>query len=94
MSNSKFVLCPRGKGIDTHRFYETVLMGAIPIVETSSLDLIYNKSTSLILPNIDSLNETMLNSPNDFIKDMNFSKKIIFMEFWLKKIYFFKQDID
>jgi hypothetical protein len=28
----KFVLCPRGNGIDTHRLWETLYMGSIPIV--------------------------------------------------------------
>jgi len=27
-----FVLCPRGNGIDTHRLWETLYMGSIPIV--------------------------------------------------------------
>lgn len=30
---SKFVLCPRGNGIDTHRLWETLYMGSIPIVK-------------------------------------------------------------
>jgi hypothetical protein len=30
--NSMFVLCPRGYGIDTHRLWETLYMGSIPIV--------------------------------------------------------------
>lgn len=30
--NSKFVFCPRGNGIDTHRLWETLYMGSIPIV--------------------------------------------------------------
>lgn len=30
--NSKFVICPRGNGIDTHRLWETLYMGSIPIV--------------------------------------------------------------
>jgi len=29
----KFVLCPRGNGVDTHRLWETLYMGSIPIVE-------------------------------------------------------------
>lgn len=28
----KFVLCPRGNGVDTHRLWETLYMGSIPIV--------------------------------------------------------------
>jgi hypothetical protein len=31
--NHKFVLCPRGNGVDTHRLWETLYMGSIPIVK-------------------------------------------------------------
>lgn len=31
--NHKFVLCPRGNGADTHRLWETLYMGAIPVVK-------------------------------------------------------------
>ena len=30
--NHSFVLCPRGNGVDTHRLWETLYMGSIPIV--------------------------------------------------------------
>jgi hypothetical protein len=30
--NHTFVLCPRGNGVDTHRLWETLYMGSIPIV--------------------------------------------------------------
>jgi hypothetical protein len=30
--NHQYVLCPRGNGIDTHRLWETLYMGSIPIV--------------------------------------------------------------
>jgi hypothetical protein len=43
IGNSRFVFCPRGNGIDTHRFYETVLMGAIPVVENSTLFSIFER---------------------------------------------------
>lgn len=94
LNNSKFVLCPKGNGLDTQRYYETVLMGAIPIVESSALDSIYNNSTSLILPSFENLNEKILKNPEVYIKDMNFSKNIIYMEYWLKKIYSFRPNIN
>ena len=31
--NHTFVLCPRGIGVDTHRLWETLYMGSIPIVK-------------------------------------------------------------
>lgn len=39
VKSHKFVLCPRGNGIDTHRLWETLYMGSIPIVvKTIGLD--------------------------------------------------------
>jgi hypothetical protein len=33
LPNYKFVVCPEGNGIDTHRLYEALIAGCIPIVE-------------------------------------------------------------
>lgn len=35
-SGFKFVACPRGNGTDTHRFWETLYRGSIPVVKKSS----------------------------------------------------------
>jgi len=94
MSESKYVLCPKGNGIDTHRFYETILMGAIPIVEKSSLDELYSKTTSLIVNKYSDLNIEILKNPYKHIKNMNFSKDILFMEYWLNQIKQFKPELD
>lgn len=32
----RYVACPRGNGIDTHRFWETLYRGAIPVVKRSA----------------------------------------------------------
>ncbi len=32
LRNHSFVICPRGNGIDTHRLWETLYMGSIPVV--------------------------------------------------------------
>jgi hypothetical protein len=41
LCRSKFVLCPQGTGIDTHRIYEAILCGATPVVLRSTLDHLY-----------------------------------------------------
>jgi len=59
--NHKFVLCPRGNGIDTHRLWETLYMGSIPIVLKCCA---LNEFTDLPILFIDSwkqLNEQFLN---------------------------------
>lgn len=35
MNRYRYVACPRGNGIDTHRFWETIYRGAIPVVLSS-----------------------------------------------------------
>lgn len=41
MCHSKFVLCPEGTGLDTHRIYEAIACGATPVVLHSTLDHLY-----------------------------------------------------
>jgi hypothetical protein len=33
VANSAFTVCPRGNGIDTHRIWEAIYLGSIPLVE-------------------------------------------------------------
>lgn len=43
MCHSKFVLCPTGTGLDTHRVYEALACGATPVVLHGALDNLYSK---------------------------------------------------
>lgn len=36
MAESNFVICPEGNGIDTHRIWEALYMGSIPIIRSNS----------------------------------------------------------
>jgi len=43
LRSSSMVLCPEGNGIDTHRFWETLYMGGIPVVIANpSMDYFYD----------------------------------------------------
>jgi hypothetical protein len=43
LKRTKFVICPPGAGIDTHRVYESLYFGAIPIIKSSFLDSVYER---------------------------------------------------
>jgi hypothetical protein len=45
----KFALAPPGFGIDTHRFWEILHMGAVPIVLSSPLDRLYSQFPVVIV---------------------------------------------
>lgn len=90
MAQSKFVLSPRGNGIDCHRTWEALLMGSIPIVKTSSLDPLYEKLPVLIIDDWHQINEEFL---EDKYKEMN-SKKYdlqrLYSPYWLDLIDSYK----
>lgn len=49
LGDAKFVLSPPGNGLDCHRTWEALLMGAVPIVLRSHLDpLFYNQSVLIV----------------------------------------------
>ena len=90
VSLSKFVICPRGKGIDTFRLWDCLYLGAIPIVvkeaafhETmKDLPILFLDSYSDYAKlTEDFLNETYLKMLN---KEFDYRK--LFISFWLNKI--------
>ena len=74
----KFVLSPRGRGTDTHRFWEILLMGSIPVVESSGLDDLYNKFPCIIVNSFKEINKELLDSYQfDFEKEKNIERYLI-----------------
>ena len=74
----KFVLAPRGNGVDTHRFCEILLMGSIPIVESSGLDDLYNKFPCIIVKSFADIDINLLNSYKyDLEKEKNIQRYLI-----------------
>ena len=49
LRRSKYVACPMGFGIDTHRFFEAAYMKARPVVISSGLDPLYRQFGAVIL---------------------------------------------
>jgi len=55
LSKSKFVVCQRGNGLDTHRVCEVLLMGSVPVLEHSPLDDMYSQWPCLLVDSFDSI---------------------------------------
>lgn len=65
LNNYKFVLCPRGNGLDTHRFCEILLMGSVPIVERNGLADLYEKFPCIILESFNDILPKAMAAPAD-----------------------------
>lgn len=86
LAHSKFVLSPRGNGLDCHRTWEALLMGAIPIVRTSSLDSLYAGLPVLVVPDWEIINEDYLNKQYEILKQKSYDQGKIYIEYWIKCI--------
>jgi hypothetical protein len=85
--NYKFALCPRGNGLDTHRLWEAILLGCVPIVK--SHHSCYNYDIGLPVIFIDSwheVTENFLKNKAESVQEMSFDTPILFKSYWKERI--------
>lgn len=49
VAGHRYVAAPRGNGLDTHRFWEALYLGCVPIVEKGPLDKLYASVGALVV---------------------------------------------
>jgi hypothetical protein len=86
MAQYTFVLSPRGNGLDCHRTWEALLVGTIPVVETSTLDPLYEDLPVIILQSWDELSPQMLKQKYHEIKTKFVNRDTLYMEYWIERI--------
>lgn len=86
MRSHKFVLCPRGNGVDTHRLWEALYMGAIPIVIDHIAHRGWHDLPILFIRSWETVTPDYLNSVWDEFnkKDWNFEK--LDVRYWTRHL--------
>ena len=83
LGNAKYVLSPPGNGLDCHRTWEAILMGAVPIVLRSRLDPLFFNSQVLVVDDWNYITMEYLRS-----LDHNGSlNQMVFAKYWKKRIF-------
>ena len=90
MKKYKFVLCPQGNGIDTHRIWEALLAKVVPVIIENdfSRNLKNLGIPVLILKNwdeLDSFTEDYINETYMKFEHMEF-EKFISLKYWVDLI--------
>jgi hypothetical protein len=91
LSEFKFVLCPRGNGIDTHRFWETLYSGSVPIVEKTDWSF-YFREHGVPLVELSSLSD--LDSLAEQIRKSYWSKGFDVHDIPALKVNYWKKQIN
>jgi len=81
--NHKFVFCPNGNGIDTHRLWETLYMGSIPIVKKDINNWFYNSLPILYVEDWNDITEGLLVELSDIYNNPDDSDlEMLSFEYW------------
>ncbi|PAV82851.1 hypothetical protein WR25_26992 [Diploscapter pachys] len=81
MSNYRFVLSPRGNGVDCHRIWESIIMGSVPIVPDSSIRNVYIGERVLVVDDLTKPNATFLEEQYNYFKNAIFAESRIFSRY-------------
>jgi len=74
LKNFKYCISPRGAGIDTHRIYESLIYGVIPVVKSCELDDLYKNFPILLVDDWSQVTR-------EFLED-NYKQKIEDLHNW------------
>lgn len=84
--NHKFVICPEGNGIDTHRTWETLYLGSIPIEKKNKNNRFYTNLPICFVNDWEEITEKFLLAEYIRIKGMKWNLSRLNFEYWRTKI--------
>ncbi len=82
IKSSIFLISPPGNGLDCHRTWEALVMGTIPIVQSSPINELFKDLPVLIIEDYKKINEKDLIDKIADIKLDGFKNEKIFFSYW------------
>lgn len=82
--NHKFILCPRGNGVDTHRMWEALYCGVIPVVQRHEVhSFLEGKLPILFVDSYYDVTEELLNKTYTQYRTQNWNTEMLKVSWWL-----------
>lgn len=86
LAESKFVMSPKGFGFDCHRTYDSIAMGAIPIVMGNPyFRLMFQDLPVLLIQNWSTIGPTFLREQYALLQARSYDWKRLSSSFWLER---------
>jgi hypothetical protein len=82
----KYVICPQGNGMDTHRIWEALYMGSVPIVKQDTNNWFYNDMPILYVHKWEEVNREMLEEMWDTYHLGEWNNKKLIFSYWKNRI--------
>jgi hypothetical protein len=85
-SKYAFILSPYGNGMDCHRTWEALVLGAIPIIKSKEFGKMFEDLPVLNVNNWSDINEKLLDDTIEKFKNKTFNYSKLTLEYWKEKI--------
>jgi hypothetical protein len=85
-ASTAFTISPHGNGMDCHRTWETLALGGIPIVQSSSLDKTYEGLPVLIVKEWSDITKGLLEKTIQEFQEKQFQTERLSLRYWVQKI--------
>jgi hypothetical protein len=86
LNHHQFILCPRGNGIDTHRLWESLYNGIIPIVEQHIHYQCLENLPVIIVDSFKQINKNFLEIKLFELSNKKFNMEKLKTSWWINKI--------
>lgn len=90
---SKFVLSPPGNGMDCHRTWEALYMNAVPIVQSSTMNWMFQDLPVIIVEDWGHIDEEFLEKEYEKVKSKQGDMKKMYFDYWWNKIKAVQQQL-
>jgi len=87
VTQSRFVVCPEGAGFDTHRIWESLYLGAYPIVKHSCMDSLFEHLPVMLVSSWDEVTEEALLQVSEEFNRRDWDRARLSMEYWKGVIF-------
>jgi hypothetical protein len=86
VQSHRFTLCPHGHGLDSHRTWEVLLLGGVPIVRSSTLDSMYDGLPVVIVTDWADVTEARLEAAWQWVQTTPFQMDRMFWPYWAGRL--------
>ncbi|MES2122081.1 MAG: hypothetical protein V4492_04800 [Chlamydiota bacterium] len=86
LSETRFVISPPGHGVDCHRTWEALLMGAYPVVKRSTLDPLFEDLPVVIIDQWEEVTDEFLLSKQAEFDSKTWSREKLYSPYWFNQV--------
>jgi hypothetical protein len=86
LATYKFVISPHGTGLDCYRTWEALMLGCIPIVKKSCLDVLYEGLPVLIVDDWAQVTQEFLEQKYQEMSQQKYHLERLHIDYWIRLI--------